>query len=486
MKTIPISLEPVFHILGMLLSVLGGAMLIPAIVDGLAGQPNWMAFVGSSVLTLTVSGGMILATAGSIERFTVKQTFLLTTLSWVILAFFGSIPFMLSVLALSPIDALFESMSGLTTTGATVITGLDQLSSGLLLWRVLLHWYGGIGIIVMAIAILPTLGVGGMQLFRTESSDRGDKLFATVHEMAGSITLIYLGLTVLSMIMFRIAGMNDFDALCHAMSSIASGGFSNHDASFGYFDSKFILWVAIFSMILAALPLTYYIRLLYNVRTTIFSDTQVLTLIGVIVMMVSVMTTWRMIFHTLPWEEALTHSAFNVTSIITGTGFSSDDYGQWGTFPLVFFFILFFVGGCTGSTTGSIKIFRWQILLQALVIQIRRMLQPHRVVVLAYHGKKVTQDVIQSVTNLVVAMLLCVSIVAVTFSLLGLDLITSVSAAAAAITNVGPGLGPSIGPAGNYMSLPDAAKGVMVLVMVMGRLEIFTVLVLLVPECWRD
>ena len=486
MKAIPISLEPVFHILGMLLSVLGGAMLIPAIVDGLSGSPNWTAFVGSSVLTLTVSGGMILATASPINRFTVKQTFLLTTLSWVILAFFGALPFMLSVLQLSFIDALFESMSGLTTTGATVITGLDQLSSGLLLWRVLLHWYGGIGIIVMAIAILPILGVGGMQLFRTESSDRGDKLFTTVRETAGSITLIYLGLTVLSMILFRIAGMNDFDALCHAMSAIASGGFANHDASFGYYDSQSILWVAILSMVLAALPLTYYIRLLYNLRATIISDSQVLTLIIVIIVIVSGMTTWRMAFHTLPWEDALTHSAFNVISIITSTGFSSDNYSQWGTFPLVLFFILFFVGGCTGSTTGSIKIFRWQILIQALLIQIRRMLQPHRVVVLVYHGKKVTQEVIQSVTNLVVAVLLCGSMVAVTFSLLGLDLITSVSAAAAAITNVGPGLGPIIGPAGNYGSLPDAAKGVMCLVMVMGRLEIFTVLVLLVPECWRD
>lgn len=482
----PIALGPVFHIIGILLTVLGAGMVIPALADALAGDANWDAFVGAAAITLSVSGGMFLATRSTIERFTIRQTFLLTTLAWVVLAGFGAIPFMISRLNLDLADAVFESMSGLTTTGATVITGLDTAPPGILLWRALLHWYGGVGIIVMAIAILPVLGVGGMQLFRTESSERGNKPFASVRDTAYSIGLVYLLLTLFSMVLFILAGMPPFDALCHAMASVATGGFSTRDSSVGGFHSIPIMWAAIVSMIFAGISLTFYIRLWRNPGTTLFSDTQVWTLLGLLAVAWTAMTTWLSLGLDMPLWEAFSHGAFNTTSIMTSTGFASAPYDQWGSFAVILIFLLFFVGGCTGSTTGSIKIFRWQILVRAILIQLTRMQQPHRVVKPKYQGKPVDPEVIQSVINFVMVFVLCLMTLTLVLGAMGLNLTTSVSAAAAILTNLGPGIGPEIGPAGTFAPLPDTAKWLLCFGMLLGRLEIFTVLVLLTPMFWRN
>ncbi len=480
-------LGPVLHIVGILLSVLGLAMLVPALVDAVAGHQGWGAFVGGSAITLTVSGSLVLATQGTIERFTVKQTFLLTTLAWLVLSGFGAVPLALSSLALSPTDAMFEAVSGLTTTGATVVTRLDDAPASVLLWRALLHWYGGVGIIVMAIAVLPILRIGGMQLFRTESSDRGDKPFATVRDTAWAIAATYLALTVVSTAAFGVAGMTALDAVCHAMSAIATGGFSTHDASLGHYDQAAVGWVAVASMASAALPLTFYIRLLRSgFARGRFADTQVITLIAVLLVAWTAMAVWTHLELAIPPLEAFTTSAVNITAVITGTGFASANYSAWGGFAVIMVFLCFFVGGCTGSTTGSIKIFRWQILLRAMLIQLIRMQQPHRVMVIRYHGQRVDRDVIESVINFVVAFLVCLALVTLILAAMGLEVVTAVSAAAATITNVGPGLGPVVGPAGTYASLPDAAKWVLCLAMLLGRLEVFTVLVLLTPAFWRD
>lgn len=483
---------PVFHIIGILLTVLGIAMLVPALVDGLLGETGWRAFVGGSAATLICSVSMVLATGGAIERFTIRQTFLITTLAWIIIAGFGALPMSLSALHLSFADAYFESMSGLTTTGATVIVGLDHAPSSVLLWRALLHWYGGIGIIVMAIAVLPMLRVGGMQLFRTESSERGEKPFATVRDTANGIAMAYVALTLLSAIAFWLAGMTGFDAICHAMAAIATGGYSTHDASLGFYGSTAINWVATISMVLAAFPLTYYLKISRAFRQSrdpmvvIASDSQVQWLLGVVTVMSLVIAFWLHRSLGMPWGEAITQGAVHVASIVSSTGFVAADYGQWGSFVALCFFVLMFVGGCTGSTTGSIKIFRWQVLFRAIGIQLHRMQQPHRVIKPTYHGKALDRDVIESVINLLVAFVACLIIISLVLTAMDIDLLTSVSATAATLANVGPGLGPIVGPVGTFEPLPDAALWVLSLGMLLGRLEVFTVLVLLTPSFWRD
>jgi trk system potassium uptake protein TrkH len=477
--------RPVLHIIGTLLAVLGIGMLVPALADGATGNPDWIVFVTCGATTVGAAGALFLGTSGPVDRFGIKQTFLLTTLAWVVLALFGALPFMMSTTQLGFTDAFYESMSGLSTAGGTVIVGLENAPPGILLWRALLNWFGGIGIIVMAIAILPVLRVGGMQLFRTESSDRGDKPFATLRDTANGITLTYLGLTVASIGLFSFAGMNWFDATCHGMAAISTGGFSTKDSSLGYFDSIPILWVAVVSMISGAVPLTYYIRLLRGFRGSVLADSQVWTLMGILVATVGAMTAWAYLQVGLDFLPALSHSAVNVVSIITATGFVSTDYGTWGGFPMVAFFFFYFIGGCTGSTSGSVKIFRWQILFGSMQAQMIRMLQPHRVVVRTYNGKPVQPDVVDGVINFVFAYILSYVILTLLIAAMGLDLLTASSAVASALAGAGPGLGPIVGPAGTFAPLPDGAKWVLSLAMLLGRLEVFTVIVLFTRTFWQ-
>lgn len=478
---------PVFHIAGMLLAILGIGMLIPALVDAADHHPDWLAFVGGFACTLAVAGGLYLSTGGAqFERFTLKHTFLLTSLAWVILALFGALPLMFSSLRLSFTDAYYEAMSGLSTTGATVIVGLDHAPAGVLLWRALLNWLGGVGIIVMAIAILPVLRVGGMQLFRSESSDRSDKVFSTVRDTAGAIGVTYVVLSLISALLFHLAGMNWFDAICHAMGAVSTGGFSTKDTSLGWYDSHAVLWAATVSMIFGALPLTYYIRLLRNFRATLLSDSQVITLVAILAFAIASMTLWAWKMVGLPFWDSLSHSAMNVTSIITDCGFVSIDYSAWGGYAVAAFFVFYFIGGCTGSTSGSVKVFRWQILVQSIATQMKQMVRPHQVVLLLYHGKVVEQDVIDSVINFVTAYILVFAALTMVLAALGLDFLTASSAIAAALAGAGPGLGPVIGPAGNYQSLPDAAKWVLSAAMLLGRLEIFTVFVLFTRAFWKE
>lgn len=482
-----IALRPVFHVIGILLTILGLGMLVPALADVAVGNPDWTTFVGASAATLGVSGGMVLATASDEPQpFTIKQHFLLTALAWTILALFGALPFMLSALRLSFTDAYFEAMSGLTT-GATVIVGLDQAPPGILLWRSLLNWFGGIGIIVMAIAVLPILRVGGMQLFRMESSDKSDKPFATVQDTVGAIALTYLALTLLSTVAFHHAGMGWFDAVNHAMSAVSTGGFSTKDASLAWFDSQAVLWVATASMIAGAVPLTWYIRSLRGTRRRpLLGDSQVNTLLLILALCSAAMTAWAYWVVGLPFWDAFGHATMNVTSIITDTGLVSADYSTWGSFPIVAFFFFYFIGGCTGSTSGSIKIFRWQVLALSMLNQMRRMLKPHRVLVPLYQGKPLDEDVIGSVINFAFAYMMAFGILALVVAAMGIDFLTAASAVASTLAGAGPGLGPVIGPSGSYQPLPDAAKWVLSFTMLLGRLEVFTVLVLFLPSFWRD
>ncbi|MHB1216727.1 MAG: TrkH family potassium uptake protein [Alphaproteobacteria bacterium] len=479
-----LDVRPVLHIVGMLLVTLGAFMLVPGLVDLAEETKDRGAFFSSSLITIASGVSLIFAFRGEIKRINVRQTYLLTTLAWLACTAFGALPFMFTAPHLRYVDAFFETMSGLTTTGATVMTGLNTMDKGILLWRALLHWIGGIGIVAMAVMVLPVLRVGGMQVFRSESSERSEKLVPTARGLAGTMLLVYVVLTIISMLGFVAAGMSVFDAICHSMAAIATGGFSTKDESLAYFDSYAVDWVATFSMLAGALPLIWYVVLVRR-HGAARASSQVLALFGVVAAVTAAMTLWAWTRVGMSFFAALTHSATNVSSIISTTGFVSTDYAKWGTFTDVMFFLLMFVGGCTGSTSGSIKIFRWEVLTRAVRAQLRLMLHPHRMAVIVYEGKILQGDVVESVISYFFTYVVTFALLSTVVAAFGADFITSISGVAATLGAVGPGLGDTIGPAGNYAPLSDGAKWTLTLGMLLGRLELFTVYMLLTRSFWR-
>ena len=467
-----------------MLCAIAAAMLLPALVDLANNHDGWQIFVVSSVLTFFFGGLLVFfAYDPNPPRIGVKEGFLLTTLSWLLVALFAAIPFLGH--GLSYVDAVFEAMSGLTTTGATVITGLDTLPRGILLWRALLNGLGGLGIIVIAIIMLPFLRVGGMQLFQTESSDRSEKVLPRAFELTLATAGVFALLVLACSVLYAWLGMTGFDALCHALATIATGGFSTHDSSFAFYTSPALHWTATLFMIFGALPFVLYIKAVRGDIRSFWQDGQVrgfLVFLGAI----SIITAaWLTMTRNMSFPDALTLSAFNVTSIVTTTGFASDDYTKWGPFAVGVFFLLMFIGGCSGSTSGSIKIYRLQIAHMLTRSHFLHLISPHRVVTLTYNGRRLPADVPFSVVAFLAIYFAIVGIFAVLYAAMGLDFLTALSASATALGNVGPGIGDIIGPSGNFASLPAAAKWALSFQMMLGRLELFTVLVLLRPEFWR-
>ncbi|WP_305857537.1 TrkH family potassium uptake protein [Balneatrix alpica] len=417
-----------------------------------------------------------------------RHLFLITTLSWLVLSLCGALPFMFSRLHENLTDAVFESVSGITTTGSTIYPSLGQLSHGILLWRAELQWIGGIGIIVMAIAILPFLKVGGMRLFQTESSERSENVLSTTPGLAKGIGLVYGGLTLSCLLTYYLGGMSFFDALVHALSTVSTGGFSNYDDSFAHFSQPWLAWSAVLFMLLSAMPLLLYVQLLRGRRGPLWQDEQVRGFIKILLLVIGVLTLWLKLqpaYLQLGWEEALRLVSFNVVSVVTTTGYAYSDYTQWGTFAVLAFYFLTFMGGCSGSTSGGIKIFRFQLAAEALRGQLGQLLHPRAVRPLSYNGRTVSDEVLRAIIAFAFFYCLTVAVLALLLTLLGLDFMTSLSGAATAVSNVGPGIGEVIGPAGNFASLPDSAKWLLAAGMLLGRLEILTVLVLLTPAAWR-
>jgi trk system potassium uptake protein TrkH len=481
-----IDLRPIALFAGVLVAMLGAMMLIPALVDLALDAPNWSVFLVSAIITLFAGGAMTVATWGWRGTLSIRQAFVLTSVVWLLMAGFAALPLYLADAGLSFTDAAFEAMSGITTTGSTVVVGLDSLSRGFLLWRALLQWLGGIGIIVMALAVLPMLQVGGMQLFRIESSDTSEKILPRAAQIAGSIAGVYFVLSVACMVAYRLAGMETFDAIVHAMTTISTGGFSSHDRSFGHFESHATEVVAVAFMLAGSLPFILYLQGARGRPGAIVRDSQVQWFLGAAAAFILVAFVYQLIEGIYPAPQALRHAAFNVVSVITTTGYASDDYGAWGTFAPAFFFFIMFTGGCTGSTTGSVKIFRFQVLFQHMRVQLARVSYPHGVFTPRFNGRPIQDEASRSVMAFVLLFFICFAVLAVALGLLGLDSITAMSAAATAITNVGPGLGDIIGPAGTFADLPDAAKWLLAFAMLLGRLEVLTVLVLFTPAFWRN
>jgi trk system potassium uptake protein len=477
--------RPVFFVNGVLLLILGSAMLIPLAVDVLEGHQDWRGFGLSTIITLFVGAMLYFTNRGGHEGVKLRQAFLITASSYFTIAFFGGLPFYFSHLDMTLADAFFETTSGITTTGSTVIVGLDRAPAGILLWRALMNLLGGIGIVVMALAILPMLRIGGMQLFRTESSDNSEKMLPRTPQIALTISAISLSLTVLCAFCFWVAGMGAFDALCHAMATIATGGFSTRDASIGAFDSLAIELVAIVFMIAGSLPLMLYFQVLRDSPIALLRNTQVRGFLAVIAAYTLLLTAWLVFKQNMDMGVALRHTLFATVTNISTTGFVTADYSAWTGFPVTLLFLLLCVGGCTGSTAGGIKIFRFQVLFQVVKAQLKQLVQPHGVFLPRYDGKPIPESVITSVIVFFLLYACSFMAFALLLSFYEADFLTAMSGAAQALGNVGPGLSAAIGPAGNFAHMEDGAKWILSFAMIMGRLELFTIIVLFTPFFWK-
>jgi len=480
-----IDLRPVGYVIGLLVTFLGVAMLVPAGVDIIYRSGNAGAFLQTCAVTTLVGLALTLSCANGVdERLNLQQTFLIASGVWVVLPLFGSLPMMMGAPRLGFTDAFFEAMSGMTTTGSTVIGGLDIMPAGLLLWRSMLQWFGGIGIIVVAMVFLPELRIGGMQIFRSEAFETGGKVLPRAASIAARISVVYVMLTAIAAVTYWALGMPSFDAVNHALTSLATGGFSTRDASFGAFQGAPEYAASVF-MILAALPFVLYVQLLAGSVRPIFADSQVRTFLGFVATVTLILVAYLSGRSGSVTEESVREALFNAVSIITGTGYASVDYQEWGAFAMVLIFCVGLVGGCSGSTVCSIKIFRYQILFAAIRAQINAVHWPHGVFTPRYEGRPISEDVISSVMAFFVLFFITLGMVAVLLAATGLDPVTSLSGAATAVANIGPGLGPIIGPAGNFAPLNDAAKWILIVAMFLGRLELMVVFVVVTLRFWQ-
>ena len=481
-----IDMRPVGYVIGILVVFLGLTMLAPLAVDFGQGNGHWPVFATSAVITIISGGFLALASSnGNHIGLDIQKTFLLTTLVWVALSVFASIPFILGFTNANLVDAIFEAVSGITTTGSTVFNELDKMPKGLLLWRGILQWLGGIGIIVVAMVFLPELRVGGMQIFRAEGFDTLGKILPRATTIAFQISIIYVGITMACGLSYVLAGMNFFDAVVHAFTTVATGGFSNYDGSFSVFSWK-VEYVAILFMILSALPFVRYVQLINGQGTAVLKDPQVKTFIFLIILLVLLSTFVLSIQLNLSFELVFRKALFNITSILTGTGYASTNYMLWGGFLVSLLFFVGLIGGCAGSTTCSVKIFRYQIVFASIASQLKRIHSPNGVFIPRYQGRQISDDILNSVLTFFVVFFASLGILAVLLSLTGLDLITSLSGAAAALANIGPGLGDTIGPDGNFSSLSDTAKWLLIAGMLIGRLELMAVYILFTLKFWRN
>ena len=476
--------KTVFFTLGILLIILGVAMIVPVVFQLIYNEFD-STFITSGIITITFGILFFLSNIDHLKLINTQQAFLLTALSWLSIATFGSLPFFFSGLNLSITDSFFESMSGITTTGATILNNLESSPKGILVWRSMLQWLGGIGVILMAITLMPIMNIGGMQLLKISAYDTSEKILPKSKEISKTLITVYISLTFLCALFYKIFGMNTFDSLTHSMTTIATGGFSNYDQSIGYFNNAYIEIVSIIFILLGSIPFILYIKFISDDKKIIFKDEQVklffkLTLISILVLFVYLIIVNNSIF-----EIHLRSVIFNVVSILTGTGYVTKEFDQWGNFPLIFFLILMFIGGCAGSTTCGIKIFRVHILYYFIRNQLIKIIYPRAIINLKYNNSKVEDKLIASIVSFIYLYILIFFVLASMLTLTGLDFITSISGAASSLSNVGPGLGSEIGPNSNYSGLPDPSKWLLSVGMILGRLEIFAILIIFLPSFWR-
>ena len=475
--------KTVFFTLGILQIILGVSMFVPIIVQFIYAEID-SSFFGASIVTIVFGALFFLTNIDHDRKINLQQAFLLTALSWLSVAVFGSLPFIFSSMEMSITDAFFESMSGITTTGSTIISNLENAPKGILLWRAILQWLGGIGIIVMAITLMPIMNVGGMQLFKISSNDSSEKILPKSKEIALRLIYIYSALTAVCAISYWIFGMGKFDSLTHSMTTIATGGFSNYNQSIGYFNNVYIEISSMVFFILGSVPFIAYIKFLNGNKKIFSSDAQIRSFLKIIIMSIIILSFY--LFLTNNENFSFRSIFFNTISILTGTGYVNAEFDSWGSFPITIFLALMFIGGCAGSTTCGIKIFRIQILYLFILNQLKKIIYPKGVFLIKYDQNSVDEKFIASIISFIFFYFVIFLILAALLSVTGLDFITALSGAATSISNVGPGLGPIIGPNGDFSSLPDISKWILSVGMILGRLELFAILVLFLPSFWRN
>ena len=470
--------------IGRLLILIAGFMLIPAAADLVAGNPDWVVFLASALMIAGVGALTVAALAGRKFTYRSRETLLFVNAAWLTFSIAGAIPLYGSGLNISFADAFFEAASGLTTTGSTILTGLDTMPPGILLWRSLMQWIGGIGIVVIGIWLLPGLRVGGSQMFAIESSENASKPYGRIEPFLARLLLLYAGLTLSCTLLYFLCGMTAFQAINHAMTTVSTGGYSTSDMSFGQFNNIAVYWVAIIFMCASSVPFLVLIR--FFERKPLEDTSQIVYFLAIVtIASFAVFLALRSANDHAPLG-LFTDSVFHVVSVVTTTGYATDDYLTWGPFFIAVFFLLTFLGGCSGSTAGGFKMFRIAVLLNFIHTLLRRMIHPHRVVNTRYSGKPVNSSVIEGVLVFSILYAGTFAVFSAIYSLLGMDLETALSASITALANVGPGVGEIIGPAGNFQSLSDTAKWLLAIQMILGRLEIIAGIVILTPDFWLE
>ena len=476
----------ILNVLGILLIAIGSLMIFPLLVDLVYDNDSWKAFMLSALFSISIGVAIYLSTKGSENKKIIMQdAFLLTSLSWLFISILGAIPFFLSGLNFTFTDSIFESMSGITTTGSSIIENLDIMPEGILIWRAIMQWVGGVGIIVMALSVLPVLQVGGMQVFRTESSDTTDKILPRTTQIATAVIFIYISLTLSCFILYWFFGMSIFEAFAHSMTTIATGGFSTKNGSIGEFNSIGVEYTSAFFMILSSLPILIYLKFYKQQIKEVFHDTQIITFLCIILISSLTIIFYLWINDLKSLSDAFRFGFVNVISIITGTGYTTDNYNLWGPFPIYLLFFVMFIGGCAGSTTCGIKVFRFQILFETFKNQMQKLLHPHGVFIPHYNNQKLEDDVTTSVMSFFFIFILSFVTITLLLSTTNLDFVTSLSAAATSLANVGPGLGSTIGPENTFSGLSFSAKWILIFSMLLGRLELLTILVIFLPAFWK-
>ena len=478
--------KPIALVGGTVVCAVGFLLLIPLITEIIYKTESWQSYAVPILIYLIVGGSLVIINKNVELKISNKEAFIITVLSWILLSILCAVPFIYTQVNLDVIDALFESMSGITTTGATVLNDIDILPKGILIWRALLQWLGGIGIVVIALVILPFLRIGGMQLFHLEGDDPYDKFLPKISSVVKKIVIAYVIITIILAFLYYLNSMTLFDAFAHSFTTISTGGFSTHDKSFAYFQSNTILNIAIIFMIIGSVPFLILAQMTFKNVYTIIKDHQIRLFILILIIAISLIYFFAQPYLQGSAFQKLTTVSFNTVSIISGTGFVSENFENWGNYASVLFLILMFIGGCAGSTTGGIKIFRFQILFKYIFLHLKKMLQPHMILTAKFNGKKVNETTYESVVTFFFVYVITFAFSALLLSFSGLDFLTCISAAASSISNVGPGLGEVIGPNGNYASLTGYSKIVLLITMFLGRLEMLTILVLLLPSFWKN
>jgi len=481
-----LNLKPIALVGGTVVCAVGFLLFIPLITEIFYQSESWQSYAVPILIYLIVGGSLVITNRNVELKISIKEAFIITVLSWILLAFLSAVPFVYTKVNLSVIDALFESMSGITTTGSTVINNLDYLPKGILIWRAMLQWLGGIGIIVIALFILPFLRVGGMQLFHLEGDDPYEKFLPKISSVISKIVILYVLLTLLLMILYFSYGMGFFDAIAHSFTTISTGGFSTHDQSLAYFQSSSILFIAIIFMVIGSLPFLVIAQTGKNNVFATVKDHQVRIFLLILFVSISIIYFFAEIYIDGNLFQKIITISFNTISIISGTGYVSENFESWGNYASVLFLILMFIGGCAGSTTGGLKVFRFQILFKYLSLHFKKMLQPHAVIAGYFNKKSIPESTYESVMSFFFLYIFTFACSALLLSFSGLDFLTCISASASAISNVGPGLGDIIGPEGNYSTLSDYSKIILIATMFLGRLEMLTILILFLPSFWKN